>query len=1319
MFKKILFFLVFLLGLNFLFASDICITLDNNSDIKSNFKKNVYKHIKCINLSKVNLKVKPEYNYQLGLRFNLSNTDRLLLFNKDTWQYWIYKWLDLTKTYKVDLYDFFDKDWNLLDFQIIIYDNSDNKILDLKHSDSVSLPLIDILNNLLIVIPDQAKIENFYFLYSSTKEGKIGYIKISWINATKWYEGDYFYDWVAISDKDKTKITWFLLKIYFDKDKNWKYDDKELMYDYYYKLSTPIDITNNKHIQFDNTYKNANVLDLTNLIFVNWIKYVKSFLTSNIVDANVDIKTVVDKPVNSAWTVLKPAINCTDYYNIWFRSNGWYKIYPFLNNAKVWIKKDKNWIRLWADDTYANSCSDYKWPTDGIHYYGGEAGSGWYWIKPKSVLLSFLKRTYNWSNNDTFNVELKKVHVIEFDMDVNDFTNHRNTVLWWDPSSNNDLFLFVLKHKSLSKYWFEINNNEYYYNQIFEKGKSYHIKIVFDWNKKKTFFYVNNKLEKTINEVPNSNDNKLYVGSERNSSYSKITIKNFRIYSNDLISKPIKVYCDMETNGWWRTLVAKIAKDGKQWYYNSDLWTSDNTYGNITDLYKNEDYKSEAFNLLSFNQVKFCAKSPTNCLEEDWSWNNLKDIFAKNTTLNSKHTRSEFINWLWLPDNYFVNEPNCNKRWTNIVLKNDWTTEVWWSWNLGADWHWSVRVWSWTDSNWLTYTYKTVWDGNTRSDPLIHHVVISRWSVLHSYSNNTDNDRDDYKGEILGAIVFWTYWNSNDASAYKKYIKVSLDSNGKLISIDMDTFPYRYNESYSIYDNYISDGWNNTYDNGNYISIKVWNKNISFTYKKYISHYWTWFMTFIFPQSTKKEWLTRYWIIMNNENDCNTPDDFIGFWIKNKLSTGYGILRPKEIKNSYQWWIWIRKLQSENYKGVTVYCDFTTPGWPFGYKWIYNWKNINEVTDNNSCQDYWLNLFVPFTFDHLNSARKFLKDVIGLDLYNTMWPVAIFNNQHHSSSRCSWCWESWKQFTSYNPNLTSWWHSIFDTSDKKYQWFLHNTNRISEPNGDYYKNALLWIWYQSTGFLRWLNDGRNNYNYSHYLCMTNDSVEKYKIPSNTNNLPKSCREIKEKEPDSKSWYYWILLDNWKPAKVYCDMETNGWWRTLVKVIWPNNNTDEDRFNDGRIEFLPKDSNITEIMLEEIDNINTTPGMDYRDGGYPGWNQDDIPFMELVFFDDKWHSFMVSNPWRSNWQGNSNPWRWCNNWHTPTNWINYNNNVQILEPGDGICYYWNTNYPNFCAKKVILRLPFSTKITSFNDLESWSGWCTGDNRFNFYFKVYVR
>ena len=1137
MFKKILFFLVFLLGLNFLFASDICITLDNNSDVKSNFKKNVYKHIKCINLSKVNLKVKPEYNYQLGLRFNLSNTDRLLLFNKDTWQYWIYKWLDLTKTYKVDLYDFFDKDWNLLDFQIIIYDNSDNKILDLKHSDSVSLPLIDILNNLLIVIPDQAKIENFYFLYSSTKEGKIGYIKISWINATKWYEGDYFYDWVAISDKDKTKITWFLLKIYFDKDKNWSYDDKELMYDYYYKLSTPIDITNNKHIQFDNTYKNANVLDLTNLIFVNWIKYVKSFLTSNIVDANVDIKTVVDKPVNSAWTVLKPAINCTDYYNIWFRSNGWYKIYPFLNNAKVWIKKDKNWIRLWADDTYANSCSDYKWPTDGIHYYGGEAGSGWYWIKPKSVLLSFLKRTYNWSNNDTFNVELKKVHVIEFDMDVNDFTNHRNNILWWDPSFNNDLFLFVLKHKSLSKYWFEINNNEYYYNQIFEKGKSYHIKIVFDWNKKKTFFYVNNKLEKTINEVPNSNDNKLYVGSERNSSYSKITIKNFRIYSNDLTSKPIKVYCDMETNGWWRTLVAKIAKDGKQWYYNSDLWTSDNTYGNITDLYKNEDYKSEAFNLLSFNQVKFCAKSPTNCLEEDWSWNNLKDIFAKNTTLNSKHTRSEFINWLWLPDNYFANEPNCNKRWTNIVL------------------------------------------------------------------------------------------------------------------------------------------W--------------------------------------------KEWLTRYWIIMNNENDCNTPDDFIGFWIKNKLSTGYGILRPKEIKNSYQWWIWIRKLQSENYKGVTVYCDFTTPGWPFGYKWIYNWKNINEVTDNNTCQDYWLNLFVPFTFDHLNSARKFLKDVIGLDLYNTMWPVAIFNNQHHSSSCCSWCWDSWKQFTSYNPNLTSWWHSIFDTSDKKYQWFLHNTNRISEPNGDYYKNALLWIWYQSTGFLRWLNDGRNNYNYSHYLCMTNDSVEKYKIPSNTNNLPKSCREIKEKEPDSKSWYYWILLDNWKPAKVYCDMETNGWWRTLVKVIWPNNNTDEDRFNDGRIEFLPKDSNITEIMLEEIDNINTTPGMDYRDGGYPGWNQDDIPFMELVFFDDKWHSFMVSNPWRSNWQGNSNPWRWCNNWHTPTNWINYNNNIQILEPGDSICYYWNTNYPNFCAKKVILRLPFSTKITSFNDLESWSGWCTGDNRFNFYFKVYVR
>jgi len=661
-----------------------CLQLDQNKDIQTNFKESYTGHIECGYYDNYNFKLTPLDDYNVTERFNITWTDRFMLLDNSTDKSWIYKWLDPKKQYMVDLTNYFDKDWNLKDFEVKIIDENGNQVVKVLASNSQTLPIFN-FSKLVILFLDNVKIDDLNILYSTKTKWDLGKITISWINAKDWYDSKgtcngkdctrkYFYQWVLGTPKN-WKVDKVLLNIYFDFWNDWIPDTSDLVWSTSYTLPTPLDVTE-AHLQFDETYKSIDLGNISNLWFTNSFKYYRIKFYSDIIDwtfilKGIQEKTLLPQDVASTLWISKLPQSCIDLGESGVQTNWFYTIYPKLT-WKIWIKTDDKGIRLWEDWTYAKDCSGYKYPTDWIHIYSGSIGSGWYWVETNKPVKLITKRSYNW-NNDVFTVNLKDVSKLQFKMKVNWFRDWRNNVLGWDPSSNNDLFLFVLKHKYYNKYWFEINNHEYYYNQIFEKGKTYNISIVFDWSNKKTLFYVDNKLIKKINEVPNKNDNKLYVGNENGSSYSNITISDFYVYDTSTNTGPTKVYCDMVTNGGGRTLAAKIANNSDKWYYDSSYWTTNNTLNEdtISDINADEDYKSGVFNNSTINNIRVCMGDPSNCVETWNIFNNtFKDIFnSSENSITTNIWKKQMLKLGSVPKDFFANQNWTYKEWINLAYK--------------------------------------------------------------------------------------------------------------------------------------------------------------------------------------------------------------------------------------------------------------------------------------------------------------------------------------------------------------------------------------------------------------------------------------------------------------------------------------------------------------------------------------------------------------------------------------------------------------------------------------------------------------------------
>ena len=299
---------------------------------------------------------------------------------------------------------------------------------------------------------------------------------------------------------------------------------------------------------------------------------------------------------------------------------------------------------------------------------------------------------------------------------------------------------------------------------------------------------------------------------------------------------------------------------------------------------------------------------------------------------------------------------------------------------------------------------------------------------------------------------------------------------------------------------------------------------------------------------------------------------------------------------------------------------------------------------------------------------------------------------------------------SWNQKLTNGWvSSLWNTV----QWYWFQTNRISEPNGDYYKNALLKYFYDdNNGFISWINDGRNTYSTTNYVCTTKDIWLKYDYDSSAakNTAYHSCKEIKDNNPLSKNWYYWIKPANSKdnhPVKVYCDMTTDwgGWTLIDVKTrnYWDNF---YDILNDMWIKY-------SKIMLEDIDHLTLFD----QDKNHSDWDMHDVPYYVLQFKDSRWKVYMVwQRYWKSKW--NSDPYRGCNNNKNPDYFIPFKN-IKIVKPSTERCMFWNTNIPELCAEKVIIPFWKEVNIDYITDMESNDNACRGDNMMKAYFKIYVK
>lgn len=698
--------------------------------------------------------------------------------------------------------------------------------------------------------------------------------------------------------------------------------------------------------------------------------------------------------------------------------------------------------------------------------------------------------------------------------------------------------------------------------------------------------------------------------------------------------------------------------------------------------------------------------------------------------------------------------PNsCIDLW-KMGIKTNWFYKIFpflasasnvWLWNWTK---WTTQsIWIKQDSNWIklwadgTYAKDCSW--YKFPDDGIHTYAGYIWDGFYWVKINNkkikvycDMTTDWGWWTLVSKIKDWSdkwYYNSNNWTSNTTINEAALTDIKKNEDYKNDIFNYDSQDQarfcmWSISNCLVEDINNTTLKDIFASNTEISSNN---TRKDYLDWSWTNPQIFDNEPNCNKSWFNlnykwfsiRYGISMNNENDCNSNDTYIWLWISNYWqnwgntwwpNSSWFRQRNNSIKYQRQGWIWTREKPSKKYNWVEVYCDFTTPGGPYWFKAIDNWKTIRYTTDSNSCQKYWLALYTPTNWHMTYAKRNFIYNIM-----NNSWQsysssnygaIGVYNKDHNSDSWHSGGWSANREMVSWNTALPSWWLSkLWNTV----QWYLVQTDNIGEPNGDYYKNALLWTYYNSNNnFLKHINDEKNDYTYNYYICVDKSIAKQYDYTSEQakSTTYKSCENIKKANPTYKNWYYWIKPDWVKdnhPVKVYCDMTTNwgGWTMVDVKTrdYWT-------RFYDKLNAMWIKYSS---IMLEDIDHLTVFDQNDRNSS----WNMDWIPFYTLQFINRAWKIYMVWQRNRDNSQWNSNPWRgWSN--RTPDYFIPFNN-VKIVKPSSWECLFWNTNMPWLCAEKVIILFWKTVKINNLTDLESYSGVDRGDNSMKAYFKIYVR
>ena len=61
---------------------------------------------------------------------------------------------------------------------------------------------------------------------------------------------------------------------------------------------------------------------------------------------------------------------------------------------------------------------------------------------------------------------------------------------------------------------------------------------------------------------------------------------------------------------------------------------------------------------------------------------------------------------------------------------------------------------------------------------------------------------------------------------------------------------------------------------------------------------------------------------------------------------------------------------------------------------------------------------------------------------------------------------------------------------------------------------------------------------------------------------------------------------------------------------------------------------------------------------------------------------------------------------------------MLEPSS-TCYFENSNLPEYCAKAFVFNPPLPGELRAISDVESLGHYAVDNNKWNAFFKLYVR
>ncbi len=253
-----------------------------------------------------------------------------------------------------------------------------------------------------------------------------------------------------------------------------------------------------------------------------------------------------------------------------------------------------------------------------------------------------------------------------------DYTTRYQTVMWdkmWIlTQSTTNIPIQDLNVISLSGV-LDIATTDYEFNAYFSDNE----KIT--WTGSTLIRMLPNGSCKRIKDIWRSNGNWLY----------KISIDWVR---------EMRAYCDMETDGWWWTLVLKADWNNTTFKYDSSYWTNSTPYNTWSYRFDYKEFKSELFSSLYFDEINLQFNT-------DW--------YIKNITLPvSANSLEELFNWwytqtnIWrdywkdlIPDSSL--QLNCNQEWINSTW---WWTNVriWIIWNNEDDCSSpDSRIWIWTE----------------------------------------------------------------------------------------------------------------------------------------------------------------------------------------------------------------------------------------------------------------------------------------------------------------------------------------------------------------------------------------------------------------------------------------------------------------------------------------------------------------------------------------------------------------------------------------------------------------------------------------------